>query len=100
MAAGRGAIMALSTAGWIPGSRCITFLAARGEMDPPDIWASRLSWAESGPTNHCISWSVRVGYFLRIVWTCSSLVGSGGMNDTPNSLLWLIEKLPSDMFEV
>ncbi len=44
-----------------------------------------------------ISWSVRAEYFSRIVCIHSSLVGSGGTNDIPDSLLWLIEKPPSDM---
>ena len=73
------------------------FRADLGDIDPPRIWANRLSWELSGPTSRWISWSVRAGYLSHIVCTRSSLVGSGGMNDTPDSLLWLIEKPPSDM---
>ncbi len=76
-----------STAGWMLGSPCITFLADLGDMDPPRIWASRLSCELSGPTNHWISWSVRAGYFSHMVCIRSSLVGSGGTKDIPDSLL-------------
>src|SRR5258708_1668659 len=87
-----------STAGWILGLPCITFLADLGDMDPPRIWASKLSCELSGPTNCWISWLVRAGYFSHIICARSSLVGSGGANNIPNSLLWLMEKPPSDMF--
>ncbi len=92
-------MMPRSTAGWIPGLPCMTFRVDLGDIDPPRIWANRLSWELSGPTSHWISWSVRVGYFSRIVCTHSSLVGSGGTNDIPNSLLRLIEKPLSDMID-
>ncbi len=89
-------MMPLSTTRWILGLLCMTFLANLGEIDPPHIWANRLSWEASGPTNHWISWSVRAGYFSHMVWTHSSLVGSGGMNNIPDLLLWLIEKLSQE----
>src|SRR5229473_1912516 len=92
-------MMPRSTTGWIPGSPCMTFRVDLGDIDPPRIWASRLSWELSGPTRRWISWSVRAGYFSHIVCTRSSLVGSGGTNDIPDSLLWLIEKPPSDMID-
>src|SRR5258708_22616547 len=92
-------MMPRSTTGWTPRSPCITFWADLGDINPPHIWASRLSWELSGPTSHWISWLVRAEYFSRIVCICSSLVGSGGMNNIPNSLLWLIEKPPSDMID-
>src|SRR5260370_16704352 len=87
-----------STAGWILGLLCITFLADLGDMDPPRIWASKLSCELSGPTNCWFSWLVRAGYFSHIICARSSLVVSGGANNIPNSLLCLMEKLPSTRF--
>src|SRR5258708_10232516 len=92
-------MMPWSTAGWIPRSPCMTFRADLGDINPPHIWANKLSWELSGPTSRWISCSVRAGYFSHIVCTHSSLVGSGGTNDIPDSLLWLIEKPPSDMID-
>src|SRR5258708_6178723 len=70
-----------------------------GEMAPPHIWASRLSWELSGPTNLWISWLVRARYFSCMAWAHSSLVGVGGLVDIRDPLLWLMEKPSSDMME-
>ncbi len=80
-------IIPLSTMGWRFGSPWMTFCANLGDMAPPHIWDRRLSCEPSGPSIHCISWSVRMGYVSWRTRAHSSLEEEGGLVNIGDSTL-------------